>query len=115
MQLGHGVEEVGDEACAAAHGLRRKVRRRNAGRVLRKRTEIGRTRFDIPMPDREHDPALVEFGKRIQYTSNFWRASDDAHADGGVSIYEPVFLGGEILRPVHFLERSEAFWRRTDM
>jgi hypothetical protein len=32
MQLGHRVEEVGDKACAVAHGFRREVRRCNASR-----------------------------------------------------------------------------------
>ena len=34
MQLGHRVEEVGDEARATAHGFRRKVRRCNASRGI---------------------------------------------------------------------------------
>jgi hypothetical protein len=34
MQLGHRVEEVGDEARTTAHGFRRKVRRCNASRGI---------------------------------------------------------------------------------
>ena len=71
-------------------------------------------RFNIPMPDREHDPALVELVYGVQYTSNFWCRSYDAHAEGSVLIREPVIIESEVLRPVHFLERGETFWRGAD-
>jgi hypothetical protein len=72
-------------------------------------------RDTVPVPNREHDPTLVEFVYCVQHAIDLWRRSYDAHAEGSVSIHKPVVLGGEVFRPVHLLERSEAFRGRPDM
>jgi hypothetical protein len=66
------------------------------------------------MPNREHDPALIELVYCVQYTYNFWGCSYDAHAEGSLLIHEPIFLDDKVLCPIYFLERGKSFRRRSD-
>lgn len=95
----HGIEQVGDKACATLDGSGRQ------------------TCGSDTVTDRKDNAATDEFFDGCHDSINFRSGGDDAHANRLImrlSAHQPVFGDGEIIGTVHFLEGFDLFLRRKE-